>query len=700
MNRESSTKPCQTECVHPWSADLGSLPTEKIVERFFRASEPICTILRGTHDTMAEIADLFAKTLRTGHRVFYLGAGTSGRLGILDAAELPDTFGIAPDRVVAILAGGSEALTQDVPGAEDDANAGAADIARRGVGAGDLVIGISASGCTAYVRGGMQAAASMGAATASITNNTDTPIESLADLALVLPTGPELICGSTRLMAGTVQKIILSALSTIAMIRLGRVFRGHMVGVVITNENRRQRAENMLCDLVAAPSDAVRAALAAAQDDVRVALLMLEADVDASTARKTLAQAKDSIESALARLSANKPSPKGKPVGPDNRCIRVHGGRVWCDGLFVPMDLIIESGRIVEMGSETAESPGQTLDASGCWVVPGFIDLHIHGGGGADFVDGTEAAVQAIADFQATHGTTRTLASLVPVEWDRLREAVHSLSKLSMPALLGIHLEGPFVSPRKPGALDVSRMRAPDEAAFRELVAGCHNAVRMVTFAPELPGSSALLTAIGEIGAVAAIGHSDASYAEVASAIASGAQHITHLFNAMREMHHREPGVVGAALGDSRVSLELIADGIHVHPSIIRFVIEDLVHRDQLDRLCLISDAIRASGRSDGTYMLGEIEMVVRNGMAQLKDGTLAGSMLTLDQALRNVIEYGGLSLAEAISLVSRNPARVLGEEDLGTLRPGAQADVVLLDEDLRVHTTIRAGEIVYEAGA
>ncbi len=376
----------------------------------------------------------------------------------------------------------------------------------------------------------------------------------------------------------------------------------------------------------------------------------------------------------------------------------IAGGRCALEERETQADIVVTGERITDIVRPQSRSAAHSIDASGCWVVPGFVDLHVHGGSGADFADGTANAAEAVLDFHAAHGTTRVVASLGPTELNQLRRTIEILSNAQLPGLLGIHLEGPYVSPSKRGALAAAYLRLPDRDEFRRLVAGFEDRVRIVTLAPELPGAADLLDAVHDIGAIPAIGHSEATYEQALAAIESGARHITHWGNAMSGLHHRAPGVVGAALFDPRVTIELIADGVHVHPSVIRFVVEDLAARKQLGRLSLVSDAIRAAGLPDGPSTVGDLDVVVRGGVASLPDDTLAGSTLALDTALRNVMRYAGIPVAEAVSLVTRNPAAALREDDLGELRPGAYADVVLLDAELNVRTTIRSGKIVFDS--
>ncbi|MGD9675475.1 MAG: N-acetylglucosamine-6-phosphate deacetylase [Candidatus Bipolaricaulia bacterium] len=383
------------------------------------------------------------------------------------------------------------------------------------------------------------------------------------------------------------------------------------------------------------------------------------------------------------------------------RRIAIVGGHcILPDERELETDVLVIEDRITRVGSVEPAPADLVIDAVGCRVVPGFIDLHVHGGAGVDFADGSLHAVEAALEFHAAHGTTRAVASLIPMESARLRQAMATLADRPSRGLLGVHLEGPYVSPTKRGGLDRAFLRPPDGIGFRELVGGFENSVRIVTLAPELPGATGLLEAVRDVGAIAAIGHSEATYEQALAAIGQGVRHVTHWGNAMSGLHHRAPGILGAALFDARVTLEVIADGIHVHPDVIRFLIEDLSARGQLDRLCLVTDAIRAAGSADGRFTLGNLTGTAYDGVARLADGTLAGSTLTLDAALRNVVHFSGIPLPRAIQLVTRNPAAVLGETHLGQLRPGAVADIVLLDEALGVRTTIRSGKVLFNSSA
>ncbi|MBC7220945.1 N-acetylglucosamine-6-phosphate deacetylase [Candidatus Bipolaricaulota bacterium] len=357
-------------------------------------------------------------------------------------------------------------------------------------------------------------------------------------------------------------------------------------------------------------------------------------------------------------------------------------------------DCLIQDGRIAALGEVKSPGPAPKLDADGGYLAPGFLDLHVHGGAGADFSHGDPAAARQIVQLHAAHGTTGLLATIVPGPIARMRRAMAAV--VGVPGILGIHLEGPFLNAEKAGALDPGSFLPPGRDAFRRLVTGFEDQIKVVTFAPELPGALDLVPEIQGMAAVPAIGHTAATYDQATAVLDRGARHVTHLGNAMTGLQHRDPGCVGAALL-SGASLELILDGIHIHPAFVRLVVEFLRGRGELHRLCLVTDATSASGMPEGSYRLGDRQVRLERGEVRLADGTLAGSALTLTQALRNAIRFANLSLEDALTLVTTNPAGLLGLDcHLGTLAVGARADLVLLDSDLSVRATLRNGEIAF----
>lgn len=342
----------------------------------------------------------------------------------------------------------------------------------------------------------------------------------------------------------------------------------------------------------------------------------------------------------------------------------------------------VSGGLIAEVGTGPAPYATDRLDLDGAILTPGLIDLHVHGGGAYAFDDGADAITAGVAAHRR-HGTTATLVSLVSSPLDVLRRQLSSVevARQSDPGVLGVHLEGPCLSPARRGAHDPGALAAPD-ARFLELVRDAEpSLIRQVTLAPELPGA---LDAIAELvarGIRVAIGHTEADFALTREAIARGATLLTHALNAMPAIGHRLPGPVPAALEDDRVTLELILDGVHVHPSVARLLLTAAPQR-----VALITDAMAAAAHTDGRYRLGELDVQVTDGRALLDDGvTIAGSTLTLDRAVRTAVVDLGLSASDAVGAATAVPAAALGDSTRGSLEPGMRAELVAWDADWRV---------------
>lgn len=368
-------------------------------------------------------------------------------------------------------------------------------------------------------------------------------------------------------------------------------------------------------------------------------------------------------------------------------------------------DGIIESGTIAWRGERIAyvgtdagfpdaqvwcECPPFTVDAHGGWIVPGFIDVHLHGGAGHDFMEADDEAYEAIGRFHCRHGTTGLLATTVTAAADAIERVVgfvHSRARkdASSAELLGVHLEGPFISPQQPGAQDPGFIIKPRREWLENWTRAYPDTIRMVTLAPELEGASSLIVWLDEHGIVPACGHTNASYDQIIEAAGWGLRHAAHTFNAMKGLHHREPGTVGAVLDDARISAEIIADGHHVHPACIRL----LAKLKGPDRFILVTDAIAATGMTDGEYFMAGHEVIVKDAVSRLKHGgNLAGSTLTMIDAFRYMIETVGLPIEQASRCASGNPARLLGLEDqMGSLAQGKLANMLLLSPALQLQS-------------
>ena len=333
-----------------------------------------------------------------------------------------------------------------------------------------------------------------------------------------------------------------------------------------------------------------------------------------------------------------------------------------------------------------------TLDLSGHWIVPGFVDMHVHGGGGASFSAGTAEEALAVINTHRRHGTTTMVASTVTGELGDLAQQAGALSELvEQGDLAGIHFEGPFISPGRCGAHDPALLRDPDPTEVRKLVDAARGTARMMTLAPELPGGIDSVRMLADSGVIAAVGHTDSTYEATVQAVEAGARVATHLFNAMPALGHRSPGPVAALLEDERVTVELINDGTHLHPA----ALELAFHRAGAGRVAFITDAMGAAGMGDGRYPLGPLEVEVRDGVARLTEGgSIAGSTLTLDEAFRRAVRVDGLPVEDAVRALSLNPARLLGVEDrTGSLEEGKYADLVVLDDAFEVAGVMRQGE-------
>jgi N-acetylglucosamine-6-phosphate deacetylase len=338
-------------------------------------------------------------------------------------------------------------------------------------------------------------------------------------------------------------------------------------------------------------------------------------------------------------------------------------------------------------------------------LVPGFVDIHVHGGGGGSFTARDPASALRAVDTHRRHGTTTTMASLVTASPDDLLASVSMLADLYRDGVVaGVHLEGPWISPHRCGAHDPRQLRDPDVAEIDRLLTAADGAVAMVTVAPELAGGPDAIRRLTDAGVIAAVGHTDCSYSVATDAVDAGARVATHLFNAMRPIHHRDPGPIVALLGDPRVTVELIADGIHLDPALYRYVTRTV----GADRVALVTDAMAAAGLGDGRYRLGPMAVDVDDGVARISGTeTIAGSTTTMDQLFRGAVSSWVAvgadnaevpvsdarlaaapatdeALVHAARQTSANPARVLGRTDIGSLEPGRRADFVVLDADLR----------------
>jgi N-acetylglucosamine-6-phosphate deacetylase len=622
-----------TESRDAAGADLGLRSTLELVELMNAADATVPVAVGAAAGDIARLIDAVAERLASGGRLVYAGAGSSGGLAALDAAECEPTFAVP---VTAVVAPGQED--------EDDGDAGADAIDALEVSAADAVVAVSASGRSPWAVGALAAARRRSAVTGCIVCVRGSALAAIADHEVCVPVGSEVIAGSTRLKAGTAQKLVLNMLSTITMIRLGRTYGNLMVGVAPLNEKLRARQRSIVAHAAGVSDEEAATALTKAEGDARAAILAL-LDGAAAVPR---AQTRLGVRAALV------------------------GGRI------VPGDVEVVDGRVAAYG---LPSPNGRGIAS-----PGFVDLQVNGFGGIDFLDtDTAGYTQAGAALLET-GVTAYLPTLITAPEERLVAALGEIAEAGQgPRILGAHVEGPFLSPRRLGTHPPSARRDPDLALLERLLAA--GPVRLLTLAPELPGALELVDLLVARGVTVSAGHTDATAEEASAAFDRGVRTVTHLFNAMRPFTHRDPGVAGVALARADVIVQIILDGAHLATDTAR-----LVWRTAGGRLALVTDAVAGAGVSgDGSYRLGEIAVEVRDGVVRRDDGVLAGSVLTMIDAVRNLHALG-VPLEAALDAATAVPARVVGA-DAGRIEVGAPADIVVLSEELAIERVLVAGE-------
>lgn len=349
--------------------------------------------------------------------------------------------------------------------------------------------------------------------------------------------------------------------------------------------------------------------------------------------------------------------------------------------------------RIEDWAGDYSEASVDIIDGNGNWLIPGMIDVHIHGANGFDMMDGTENSIQEVSRACASTGCTSFLATSVSSDMEALINMIRSVKRVKGQEegarIAGIHLEGPYLNPKRKGMQNEKFLRHPDLNEMKQIFQEAEGLIRMVTIAPELPGGMELIDYLKEQDVIIAVAHSDATYEEAKAAFAAGASHVTHCFNGMRPIHHREPGLVVAAFEEDHVSLQAIVDQVHLHPAIVRM----MYRLKGPDKIVLITDALQAMGLGDGNYLFGGHQVTVENGVARLNDGTLASSTVTMNEALRHTVNTG-LSLVDAVKMASTTPAAILQMAEKGKIQIGSDADLVLLDQDFQVQWTMISGSL------
>ncbi len=360
--------------------------------------------------------------------------------------------------------------------------------------------------------------------------------------------------------------------------------------------------------------------------------------------------------------------------------------------------LVIEGAKIrsLDPGSPVGQEEDRVIDARGMWVTPGLIDVHVHGAGGHSAMDATVESIHGMARFLARHGVTGYLLTTGAASFEDTMAVLDNTAHCPQPEdgahHLGVHIEGPYLSMEHKGAQPPAQLRDPDPSEYNEWFST--GVVRLMAIAPERNGAMACIEDGVAQGVGFAIAHSGASYEQVLEAADRGLRQAAHTFNGMLGLHHRQPGTVGGVLTDDRIFAEVIGDGVHVHPA----VVDLLVRAKGIERTILVTDAIPATGLEDGEYDLLGFKVIVRDGVSRTEAGGLAGSTLTMDVGLRNMMAFAGLSLGEALTTAAATPAAAIGlARRKGVLAPGADADVVLFDKDLHVRLTMVGGRVVYE---
>ncbi len=373
---------------------------------------------------------------------------------------------------------------------------------------------------------------------------------------------------------------------------------------------------------------------------------------------------------------------------------KIINARVYTDNEFKDIDIYVNNGKI----SFKAQAADEVIDAEGKMLLPGFIDIHIHGAVGYDFNDGTDEALDNITAFVAKHGTTSVLATTSTIGAESEKNAINKIvEKLQNgtagASIVGLHMEGPFFSPKALGAQNPEFVQAPSMENLKNMIGDNIAILKLIAIAPECDKDMATIKELTQMGIRTAIGHTKATYAEATAALEAGATMLTHFYNAMTPLNHRDPGVVGAVLENGNAEIQLITDLIHLHPAAIRVATRAVGD----DNVIIISDAIAGTGLGDGVYDLGGLDVYVKDGVARIKEGNLAGSTLTLDVALKNMVDIG-YAPETAVKYLTENPARAIGISDRkGKLAEGMDADLVIINDDYEVENTFVEGRLVYK---
>jgi N-acetylglucosamine-6-phosphate deacetylase len=724
-----------TEAVRHELDHLDELDAAGLVALMSLDSRRATEAVAAAAPSLSAAVEVVSERLAGGGRLVYVGAGSAGRLALLDAAELGPTFNVPAGKVEAVLAGGEGAMRHSSEGAEDDWAAGVAALEHLEVSGSDVVVGISASGRTPFVLAAIEHARSVGAVAIGISCNAGSPLSMGSDIAVELVVGGEVIAGSSRLNAGTAQKIALNTISTAAMVRLGKTYGNLMVDLRANNTKLRDRAVRIVQTVTGVGPEPAAQALSAAGWSVKLACLTASSGQDLATVVPVLEAAGGRLRQALAAMGrgaagamvpaapaagaepieatgggeARPACPAGAMATPSggaritSRWKRLGVGAAFVDGMVVPGDVAVDEGVLVAVG----------LPGTGTAIaIPGLVDLQVNGYAGVDVASASVEDLGAMGAALARDGVLAYQPTLISGDPDLIMAATARVAEFAnghhartgdrpghraRPGLyttggysahiVGVHLEGPFLSPERPGTHPLEWLRAPDPELLRMLLGA--GPVTMMTLAPELPGALELVEQLARRGTVVSLGHSAATAEEAAEAVRAGASVVTHLFNAMSPVSSRSPGLAGLALSDKRVRIQLIADGGHLADELVRLAFEAAP-----GRCSIVTDATSLAGRGEGQLMIGDVPITLSGGVARRPDGTIAGGASTLLSGLRRL---SGLSvgLTEALSAVTEGPARALRRADIGHLRQGGPANLVVLDDRFELRDVLMDGRSI-----
>ena len=664
---------------NPDLAELDILDVPDLVALMAAESNRACDAVVAATRQIAEAVTAVARRLAEGGRLIYIGAGTAGRLGVLDAAETGPTFDVPDGLVLAVFAGGSDAMVRPREGVEDDSDAPVVELRagllasrRRSRDLGERPNAVrprrdhrGTSHWSAHRRDRLQP------------RERDRWCSRAPDRA---PRGRRGDRWLHEIERRDREKITLNILSTAVMIQLGKTYGNLMVDVPATNEKLRDRATRIVATVAKASPERARKALEDCAWQTKPACLVAATTMGAQEAVELLAASGGRLRAALEAAHVGQRFATGRPFSRSGDQRRLGVTAFLQHGRLVPGDIAIEDGHVVALGL----TPGNHGIA-----IPGLVDLQVNGYAGVDMLSASVEELAAVSRALARDGVLAFQPTLISSETARTKTAAGHIADLSRreqdgARILGIHLEGPFLSPLRAGTHPAERLARPDLEHLRSLCDA--GPVTMVTLAPELPGALDLVAECRRRGIIVSFGHSDADASQARRGFDAGGQAVTHIFNAMSPISARSPGLAGAALADPRVTVQIIADQVHLADDVLRLVLAAAA-----GRWTLVSDATAASSLGDGELVLGEVRVMARHGVVRRQDGTIAGSAAKLLDGVRRVADTS-TALGNVLAAVSERPAALLGRGDIGRIRLGARADLVVLGDDLDVREVLLEG--------